>query len=136
VAPETLRLVVRTPERGIFDEAVTSLRLPTDTGQVGLRPRAEATVLVVEPGLVLARAGGALRFLATAGGLLRCDGSSATLLTPVAVVGDSEQSVAQALDQVLRTAHAELELRAVLQRLETGILLELRRDSHRRAPHA
>jgi F0F1-type ATP synthase epsilon subunit len=136
VAPETLRLVVRTPERGIFDEAVSSLRLPTDTGQVGLRPRAEATVLVVEPGLVLATAGGELRFLATAGGLLRCDGSSATLLTPVAVVGDSEESVAQALDQVLREAHAELELRAVLQRLETGILLELRRDSHRRAPHA
>ncbi len=135
MADQTLQLVVRTPERAVLDEAVTSLRLPTDTGQVGLRPRAEPTVLVVEPGLVLAKVRGQLRFLATAGGLLRCDGRRATLLTPVAVIGDSERAVALALDETLRAPRAELELRAALQRLETGILLELRRGAGRGQVH-
>ena len=85
---ETLRLVVRTPQGGVFDERVTSLRVPTDTGQVGLRPRSEEAALVVEPGLALAASSDGLRFVATAGGLLRCDGVEAVLLTPLAVVGD------------------------------------------------
>jgi len=135
VADRTLRLVVRTPEGAVFDEAVTSLRLPTDTGQLGLRPRAEPTVVVVEPGLLLAKVQDELRFLATAGGLLRCDGFRATLLTPVAVIGDSERGVARALDETLRAPRADLELRAALQRLETGILLELRRGGRRDRVH-
>jgi F0F1-type ATP synthase epsilon subunit len=126
VAERALQLLVLTPERSVFEADVLALRLPTDTGQVGLRPRAEATVLVVEPGLVLARTREGLRFLATAGGLLRCDGRSARLLTPVAVSGESAESVARALDDALRAMRVDLELRAVLQRLETGILVELR----------
>ena len=93
MAEETLRLVVRTPQGGVFDERVTSLRVPTDTGQVGLRPRSEEAALVVEPGLALAASSDGLRFVATAGGLLRCDGKQAVLLTPLAVVGESAKVV-------------------------------------------
>jgi len=122
-----LRLVVRTPQGPVFDEPVTSLRVPTDTGQVGLRPRSEAAALVAEPGLALATGRGGMRFVATAGGLLRCDGEQATMLTPVAVVGGSAEAVRAALNAALGTPSADLELRRVLGRLETGILQELRR---------
>jgi F0F1-type ATP synthase epsilon subunit len=125
---EPLRLVVRTPRGGVLDERVTSLRVPTDTGQVGLRPRSEAAALVVEPGLALATAGAGLHFVATAGGLLRCDGREAVLLTPLAVVGASAEAVRAELEAALGTLGPDLELRAVLQRLETGILQELRRS--------
>ncbi len=127
MADETLRLVVRTPQGGVFDERVTSLRVPSDTGQVGLRPRSEPAVLVVEPGLVLAASSDGLRIVATTGGLLRCDGEEAVLLTPLAVVGESAEAVRTELQKALGAPRADLELRAVLQRLETGILEELRR---------
>lgn len=129
MAEETLRFVVRTPQGGVFDERVTSLRVPSDTGQVGLRPRSEAAALVVEPGLVLAASTDGLRFVATAGGLLRCDGKEAVLLTPLAVVGESAEDVRTELEEVLGTPSPDLELRAVLQRLQTGILEELRRGA-------
>ncbi len=129
MAEEKLRLVVRTPQGGVFDEHVTSLRVPTDTGHVGLRPRSEEAALVVEPGLALAASSEGLRFVATAGGLLRCDGKEAMLLTPLAVVGESAESVRAELEEALGIPRADLELRAVLQRLETGILQELRRGT-------
>jgi len=129
VAEETLRLVVRTPQGGVFDERVTSLRVPTDTGQVGLRPRAEAAALVVEPGLALAASTAGFRFVATAGGLLRCDGKEAVLLTPLAVIGESAGAVRAELEEALGTPSPDLALRAALQRLETGILQELRRSA-------
>jgi F0F1-type ATP synthase epsilon subunit len=129
MADETLRLVVRTPQGSVFDERLTSLRTPTDTGQVGLRPRSEAAAFVVEPGLILAASGTRLRFIATAGGLLRCDGQQAILLSPLAVVGESAESVRTELEALLSIPRADLELRAVLQRLETGILREVRRGA-------
>jgi F0F1-type ATP synthase epsilon subunit len=126
MAEQTLRLVVRTPQGGVLDERVISLRVPTDTGQVGLRPRSEAAALVVEPGLVLATGIDRLSFIATAGGLLRCDGKQAVLLTPLAVIGESAEAVRAELAKALGTPSPDLELRSVLQRLQTGILQELR----------
>ncbi|MFO0689849.1 MAG: hypothetical protein U0900_14225 [Myxococcota bacterium] len=125
----SLQVVVRTPQAVVLDEGVSSLRIPTSTGQVGLRPRSEATVLVVEPGLVLMTGPSGRRFVATAGGLLHCDGLRVVLLTPVAVIGDGADSVRAALKVAFERSAANLELRAVLQRLETGILQELRRGS-------
>jgi hypothetical protein len=81
----------------------------------------------VEPGLVLAYGADGLCFVATAGGLLRCDGHEAVLLTPLAVAGASAPAVRVELEAALRGASADLELRKVLQRLETGLLHELRR---------
>jgi F0F1-type ATP synthase epsilon subunit len=129
MAERALRLVVRTPQGSVFDAPATSLRVPTDTGQVGLRPASEEAALVVEPGLVLAAGAGRLRFVATAGGLLRCDGQQAILLTPLAVVGESPESVRAELAEALKAPRGDVEVRAVLQRLETGILHELRRPT-------
>ena len=131
MADATLHAVVRTPRGVVLDEGVRSLRVPSDTGQVGLRPRSEPTALAVEPGLVLAMTGSGLRFLVTTGGLLRCDGERAVLLTPLAVVGESVAALRAELEGALRLPEAELELRKVLQRLETGILEELRRTTRR-----
>lgn len=127
MAEPTLLLRVRTTQGVAFEAPVRSLRVLTDTGQVGLRPRAERTALSVEPGLVLTDGPGGLCFVATAGGLLRCDGHEAVLLTPLAVAGTSAPTVRAELEAALRGASADLELRNVLQRLESGLLHELRR---------
>ena len=126
---ERLRLSVRTPEALVLDAPIRSLRVPTDTGQVGLRPRAEPAALCVEPGLALVTSDAGLRFLATAGGLLRCDGQTVTILTPIAVVGASAAEVGAALEHALGAPTPDLELRRALERLETGLLRELRRDA-------
>jgi len=125
MADPMLRLRVYTPGACVLDARVHSLRVPSDTGQVGLRPRAEPAALAVEPGLLLAQ-GESLRFVATAGGLLRCDGTEAVVLTPLAVVGSDAAEVRTRLARALEAPSAELELRAALARLETGMLRELR----------
>ena len=127
MADPPLKLVVRTPHEVAAELEARSLRVPSDTGQVGLRPRSEPSVLAVEPGLVLAWTDEGVRFVATAGGLLRCDGRRAILLTPVAVVGRDAQEVRARLREALAAPRADLELRRVIERLETGILRELRR---------
>ena len=76
---------MRTPREVVLELDVSSIRVPTETGQVGVRPRAEPFVLAVEPGLVLVRRDETYQFVGTAGGLLRCDGATASLLTPLAV---------------------------------------------------
>ncbi len=48
-----LKLVVRTPREVVLERGVSSLRVPTETGQVGVRSGAEPRGLAVEPGLVL-----------------------------------------------------------------------------------
>lgn len=121
-----LQLVVRTPREVVLEWQVSSIRVPTETGQVGVRPRVEPLVLAVEPGLVLVRRGDSYEFVGTAGGLLRCDGASASLLTPLAVSGDDEDSVVKALDDAIARPSAEMEARATLGRLQTSILRELR----------
>jgi len=131
MAEPALRLRVLTPRALVFDAPVRSLRVPTITGQVGLRPRSERALLGVEPGLILARDAGGWRFLASAGGLLRCDGPSALLLTPVAVSAESAEAVRTALDAALAGAGADLELRGLLQKLETGLMRELRNPALR-----
>jgi F0F1-type ATP synthase epsilon subunit len=126
VADATLELVVRTPQEVVAELEVRSLRVPADTGQVGLRPRCEPTVLAVEPGLAIARTQAGARFFATAGGLLRCDGHRVVVLTPVAVCGRDPQEVQSRLAETLAAPRADLELRRAIDRFETGILCELR----------
>jgi F0F1-type ATP synthase epsilon subunit len=123
-----LHLVVLTPHALVAELDVVSLRVPSDTGQVGLRPRCEPTVLAIEPGLVLARAATALHYFGTAGGLLRCDGRAAVLLTPLAVRGDDGPGVLDALGAALAAPDPERDLRRAIERLQTGILTELRRS--------
>jgi F0F1-type ATP synthase epsilon subunit len=129
IVPATrLHLIVLTPHALVAELDVDSLRVPADTGQIGLRPRCEATVLAVQPGLVLARTATALRYVGTAGGLLRCDGRAAVLLTPLAVLGDEGPGVMDALAAALATPDPERDLRRAIERLQTGILTELRSE--------
>lgn len=124
-----LQVIVRTPHETVLETTVLSLRVLTETGLVGLRPGVEGQVLAVEAGIALLHAPeGSERFLGTAGGLLHCDGKSATLLTPLAVVGDDEQEIAAELDRVLTQPSSEMELRSMLGRLEGEIVSELQRD--------
>ena len=132
---EHLHLIVRTPRALVVELDVASLRVPVDTGQVGLRPRGEPTVLAVEPGLALARTATAFCYLGTAGGLLRCDGRAAILLTPLAVVGEDGRGVLDALAAALATPDPERDLRRAIERLQTGILTELRRAQRTGGPN-
>lgn len=124
--PEPLRFVIRTPHEIALDEAVHGARVPTESGQVGLRPREEPLVLVVSPGLILVSRSDGLRFAATVGGLLGAGRRSAVLYTPFAVTGDSETDVLAALDAALRTPDSEILARRRLGELEQHILRELR----------
>lgn len=122
-----LRIIVRTPHDVVIDTRVASARVLTETGQVGLRARMEPLVLAVEPGLVLLRLDHGIAFVGSAGGLLSCDESQATLFTPLAVTGPDAGAVQRALDRALAEPGAEQKVRATLDKLEGRILTELRR---------
>lgn len=120
-----LRLALRSPNEAILDEEFDSIRVPTQSGQVGLRSHVEPTVLTVEAGLIVLRGQSGTRYAGTAGGLLRTDGNVVTVLTPLAVVGDDVASVSQQLEQMMRSPSEEMEVRRTLGRLENRILQEL-----------
>jgi len=123
---DELRFVIRTPHQSVFDDAVRAARVPTETGQVGLRPRGEPMMLAIESGLIVVRLAGETRFAATAGGLLESDRHGCVLYTPFAVVDSSAIGVLEALDQALTTPDSELVARRQLAELEQHILQELR----------
>jgi F0F1-type ATP synthase epsilon subunit len=127
---------MRTPHDVIVDVPLTSVRVLTETGHVGLRPRMEPVVLAIEAGLLLLRADHGTRFAGSAGGLLSCDGLQATLFTPLGVAGDDAAAVRAALDRALAEPGAEQKVRAALDKLEGRILTELRRqpETHAGAP--
>lgn len=133
MADSTLQLIVRTPREVVLELAVCSVRVPTETGKVGLRPRCEALVLPIEASLVVARTLEGTRFIGTAGGLLTCDGRTATIVTPLAVTGDSQEQIQQALDRAMNEPTEDMQARASLERLEGGILQEIRSERQDRS---
>ncbi len=122
---EPLRFVIRTPHEVVIEARAVALRVPTETGLVGLRPGGEPVVLAVEPGLIIMRAAHGEEFAATAGGLLESNRTRCTLLTPFAAVGSSEREMEAALEQIMVTPSAELEARRRLEELEQRIVSEL-----------
>lgn len=124
--PQSLHVIIHTPQETVVEQDVVALRVPTQTGQVGLRPQSEPSVLAIDAGLIVLRLSDGLRFAGTAGGLLHINGVSASLLTPLAVVGDDLESVSGQLDTLLSEPSEEMEVRHTLGRLETRILQELR----------
>jgi F0F1-type ATP synthase epsilon subunit len=127
---ERLRLVIRTPHQIVVDERVRAARVPAESGQVGLRPRSEPFVLVVEPGLCILTMDDGVRFAATAGGLLDVDRATSVLYTPFAVAGDRGDRVLSTLDRALAMPDSELAARRRLGELEQHIVREL----HERQP--
>jgi F0F1-type ATP synthase epsilon subunit len=123
---QKLHVTIRTPSETVVDQDVAALRVPTQSGQLGLRPRGEPCVLAVEAGLIVLRLNGGTRYAGTAGGLLHTSRKSASLLTPLVVVGDDVESVSRQLDVLLSAPSEEMEVRRTLGRLETRILQELR----------
>jgi F0F1-type ATP synthase epsilon subunit len=123
---EHLRLVIRTPHAVVLDAPVQAVRVPTETGQVGLRPREEPLMLAVEPGLVVVRTEHGVRFAATAGGLLDGGRERVVLHTPFAVTDEREADVLAALDRALATPDSEIAARRRLGELERRIVHELR----------
>lgn len=124
--PDGLRFVIRTPAAVVVDEMVAGGRVPTASGQAGLRPRGEPLVTVVLPGLCLFRSAGHVRFAATAGGLLDASRDRVVLYTPFAVAGDRGEDVLAALDRALVVPGGELAARRRLGELEQNIVRELR----------
>ena len=122
----TLRFVVRTPHAVVLEIDAHAVRVPTDSGHVGLRPRAEPLVLGVEPGLVSIRDVATTTFAATAGGLLELDRSGATLFTPLAIAGADPDDVVRALERALSEPDGDVAVRRRLAQLEQGIVGELR----------
>src|SRR6218665_428284 len=116
-----LHLTVRTPHAVVLEAGLDSLRVPTESGQVGLRPRAEASLLVVEPGLVVAHRSTGVRFLATAGGLLSHRGTRATLFTPIAVAGDAPDDLLPPMEHARAEPNEDQQVRRQLGRLEQRI---------------
>jgi F0F1-type ATP synthase epsilon subunit len=126
MAERCLHVTVQTPHAVVYEADAISLRVPTESGQVGIRPRTEATLLAVEAGLVLVHTSAGTRFVGTAGGLLSCDGVIATLLTPLAIVGDAEQTILDGLEHALQEPSEEMQARTTLGKIEGEILHEMR----------
>ena len=112
----------------MIERDVIALRVPTQTGQVGLRPRGEPNVLAIEAGLIVLRLEDGTHYAGTAGGLLHTNSKAASLLTPLAVVGDDLESVSRELETLMSAPREEMEVRRTLGRLETRILQELRHE--------
>lgn len=123
-----LQVIVKTPVQEVLQTSARSVRVLTESGHVGLRPRMESVVLAVEPGLVLVHQGEKTLFVGTAGGLLTCDGDRAQLMTPLAVYGESESSVLSELTARLEQPGSEMEIRRAISSIQSSILDELRHD--------
>lgn len=127
-----LVLIVRTPRGEVLRRRVRALRVPTETGSVGVLPRAERTALVVESGLVVARGDHAVVLIGTAGGILRIEGDEAVLLSPLAVAGEDAAEVRERVEALTSVTSAETELRRRIETLERGLIAESRRRSEAR----
>ena len=128
-----LKVLIRTPTETILDLEVASIRVPTQTGQVGLRPRGEPNVMAFEAGLIVLRSKIGTRYAGTAGGMLHADRDSVSLLTPLAVSGEDVESVKRQIDALLATPTEEMEVRRTMGRLETRIIQELQQGEIRTA---
>ena len=123
------QFMVRTPhEVALFLDNVRSVRVPAESGHVGLRPDVEPSVIAVEAGLVLAHTvEGHTVFVGTAGGLLLCDRVQVLLLTPLAVAGNDRDAIVSQLQAAISEPNEEMRARAMLGKLEEEILGEMRR---------
>ncbi|MBD3672321.1 MAG: hypothetical protein HUJ26_02240 [Planctomycetaceae bacterium] len=130
---QEMEILVLTPHEQVLSTQIRSLRIPVESGYVGLHPSVESHVSAFEAGVINYRTTDRqINFLGTAGGLLICDGMRVTLLTPIAVVGENEETVLQQIDKILSHPTSEMETRTMLSRLEGKIVEELQKDRSER----
>ena len=131
MASRELKVLIQTPDASVVEAGFDAARVPTRTGQVGLRPDMEPLVLVVEPGLVVLRRGDDTLYVGTGGGILDVSASGARLLTPFAIQGASPDDVLAELDAHMGTPSSELLARRRLGELEERILEQLKQQPPR-----
>ena len=97
--PDTLRLVIVTPERTLFDESVSALRFPLYDGDIGILPRRIPLIGRLGSGELKLTSSAGERSFFIDGGFAQVQGSVVSLLTQRAIpVGDL--SVAEAEKQL------------------------------------
>jgi F-type H+-transporting ATPase subunit epsilon len=80
-----LRLEIVTPEARIFSDDVDSVVLPAYEGEMGVLPNHQPLVTTIVPGELRYVKGGKTTALAVGGGLVEVTGTSAKILTDMAV---------------------------------------------------
>jgi F-type H+-transporting ATPase subunit epsilon len=114
-ADKTLRLVIVTPERTLFDETVSSLRFPLYDGAIGILPGRLPLIGRLGAGELKVHVGGQERSFFVDGGFVQVKQGVVTLLTNQAQPTDeltaavAEQDLTAAL---ARPAHSDDEYRA------------------------
>ena len=107
--PDSLRLVIVTPERTLLDEPVSALRFPLYDGDIGILPGRLPLIGRLGTGeLKLTSSSGERRFFID-GGFAQVQGSTVSLLTHRAVpiedltVAEAEKQLAAAQSRIART---------------------------------
>lgn len=136
-----IHLQLVTPERTVLREELDSLSCPTDMGQITILPHHIPLVAALEPGELVARAGGKEHFIHIAGGFVEIRGNSEVTVLADAAEHHHEIDVsrAQAAVERAKTAMAEKKMSeeeyakvaASLQRGLTRINVA-RKHAHRR----
>ena len=106
---KTLRLVIVTPEKTLFDETVSSLRFPLFDGAIGILPGRLPLIGRLGAGELKVHVGGQDRSFFIDGGFVQVKKGVVTLLTHQALPTDelsaavAEQELAAALTRPART---------------------------------
>jgi F-type H+-transporting ATPase subunit epsilon len=122
-SPRSLRLVIVTPEKTVFDETVASLRFPLYDGDIGILPGRLPLIGRLGVGELHVRLADAERTFFIDGGFVQVRAGVVTLLTDRAVPAD--QLSAEAAEAELAAARS--------RRARTEAELDLKEKALRRA---
>jgi F-type H+-transporting ATPase subunit epsilon len=131
---KTLRLTVLTPQATVFDDTVDAVIMPLPDGWRGVLPGHISFQARLMRGEVLFRVGGQERLLATLGGTLAVERGSVTLLTGVAALDRSLETLERELsEEIQRFAALEQEAEKHFDRVYRQMAGTF---NHRRRRHA
>jgi F-type H+-transporting ATPase subunit epsilon len=134
-----MHLEIVTAERVVLSDEVDQINVPTRDGRVGILPRHESLLTILDIGEMTIIKGGEITPFAVAGGFMEVLGDRVTILADTAERADeidearAEEARLRA-EEMLRestsrqdTVRAEAELRMALTRLKVAELQKLRR---------
>lgn len=120
VASKTLRLVIVTPEKTVFDEAVSSMRFPLYDGEIGIHPGRLPLIGRLGAGELHVHCSGLDRSFFIDGGFAQVHGGVVTILTDRAVPTD-ELSVAAAEAELTEARSRKAKTEADQDRKESAL---------------